>query len=583
MKSGKRILVAVLAFDLLAFLGFFAFALASYAPDRVIPTLALRWEIAEALLALFRWLPALQFLAVAAALGSAYGDSGELLVSAILPGVLLAILVATAGLIAGPGLEESRSAALATSDRFNEAIEASRKALDGGLAAEARAAFNRAEAIDAKDPRIDELRDRVVGAELRAGREAAAAAGPRDEGKTTAPAESATSGREFYLKALSYFERKDYFSAHYYAALAARVDPSLTEAPRLAARSWEALSTASGGSTGAQKNDFFMRKLEAYSLLRAGDFIGAFREFTILARENSLDRDVRRYLEESRVELEKAAFFKDEADRALAARAYDGFFAVLPNAAPGGAPDGLLRILAAKEAAFTQGAAYFFEVEYLEAAASAGKTEKLTHVSSAYAKLTEGRLLLVSVERDKPASVYRPKAAGAGPKDRAPSAWLTLALDPETAFRLAAARDAPATLSALGAYESARVVEAFGLDQTPLYRELARRLGLPFALLTASTLGALIGVRFRFRGDGSLKAFSWLGLLLLAAPTAALAFLIEGIDGAISAYLVSLFPGPASLGVSLGVRTAFLLASVLLAAGLRGDDGAGGRGNDDAA
>lgn len=580
MKSGKRILVAVLAVDLLAFFGFFVLALASYAPDRVIPSLALRWEIAEALLAFIRWLPALQFLAVAAALGSAHGESGELLVSAILPGVLLAILLSSAGLIAAPGLEESRSAALATSDRFNEGLEESRKALDGGLVAEARAAFNRAEAIDAKDPRIDELRERVFGAELREGREAAAALA-RDVDRPAAAAENATSGREFYLKALAYFEQKDYFSAHYYAALAARVDPRLTEAPRLAARAWEALSTASGGGAGAQKNDFFMRKLEAYSLLRAGDYIGSFREFTSLARENSLDRDVRRYLEESRVELEKAAFFKDEADRALAARAYDGFFAVLPGAALGGAPDGMLRILAAKEAAFTPGAAYFFEVEYLEAAASAGKTERKSHVYSAYAKLTEGRLLLVSVERDKPASVYRPKAAGAAPKDKRPSAWITLALDPETAFRLAAARDAPATLSALGAYESARVVEVFGLDQTPLYRELLKRLGLPFALLTASTLGALIGVRFRFRGDGSLKAFSWLGLLLLAAPTAALAFLIEGIDGAISAYLLTLFPGPASLGVSLGVRTAFLLGSVLLAAGLRGDSAGRLRAADD--
>lgn len=578
MSAGRRVVAASLAATALGFALFFALALSRYSANIAIPSQALRWELAEALLGLFRWLPALQFLALAAAIGSSSGGADKLLGKSILPAAVLAVLLSAAALVAGPSLEASRSGARAVGARFGRALDAARTALGNGDPARAREAYAVLEGIDRKDPRVEELLEELRGAELRAERAASAAAEAAAPKAAPAPAKKDSGGgRENYLKALDFYAKGDYFSSHWYASQAAFLDPSIAEARRLAAKSWEALSSRGGGAEDKERAAFFSRKLEAYGLLRARDFVAAYREFSRLERESPKDPDVLRYLAESREELEKSAFFKEEADRAAARRSYARFFAVLPSA------DGVMRIVAAREAAFTPEAAYFSEFEYLE---QPGRGAAALRLRSPYAKLTEGRALLVAVEREAPERVYRPALGGKaeagsaetekGEAAKAPT-WIELPFEPEAAFRIAAAREDPAALPALDAIEAAGEAERYGLDPAPLYLELQRRLGLPFAILTASTLGALIGLRFRYRGKRLPRA-SWLALPLMAAVSAAGYLLVERVDLSISALSVRLAPGAASLGVSAGLRAAFLLGAVLLAAGLREEREVGGMG-----
>ena len=583
MNPGKRVVAASLLAALLAFAALFALALARFSANLVIPSQAFRWELAEALLGLIRWLPALQFLALAAAIGSSSGGAERLLGKSILPAAVLAVLLSAAALVAGPSLEAGRSGALAVSARFGRALDAARTALANGDPARAREAYTVLEAIDRKDLRVEELLEELRGAELKAERAAKAAAEAAEPKSAPAPAKKDSGGgRENYLKALDFYAKGDFFSAHWYASQAAFLDPSIAEARRLAAKSWEALSARGGGAEDEKRTVFFARKLDAYGLLRARDFVAAYREFSKLEKEAPKDPDVLRYLAESREELEKSAFFKEEGDKAAARRAYARFFAVLPSS------DGVTRILAAREASFAPVAAYFSEFEYLESPGPGGAELRLR---SPYAKLTEGRVLLVAVEREAPERVYRPalggeaetasadgtKAEGRAAGGAKAPTWIELPFEPEAAFRIAAAREAPAALPALDAIQAAGEAERYGLDPAPLYLELQKRLGLPFAILTASTLGALIGLRFRYRGK-KLPASSWLALPLMAATSAAGYLLVERVDLSIAALSVRLAPGAASLGVSAGIRAAFLLGAVLLAAGLREERELGGMG-----
>ena len=144
-------------------------------------------------------------------------------------------------------------------------------------------------------------------------------------------------------------------------------------------------------------------------------------------------------------------------------------------------------MIAAKDAAWSGGALYFREFEYLEA--SGGAPRAL--VRSPYAKLTDGKVLLVCVERDRPAKVYKPSWE-TGPCLRAPPASWSFPLASEPVYRALSARAAPSTLSLREAWRAVGEAKSFGIDSgTVIVDELLARSALPFGIFTASALGAL--------------------------------------------------------------------------------------------
>ncbi len=565
MNSARRIFGVAVLIDLLAFASFFAYAMATYSANRIVPAFALRWETVEALRSFFRFLAALQFLGLAVALGSSKGKAEELVQGAILPMVILSSMLAAFALIGGPQVEASRSGILSASATFGSSLSAARAGLDSGDLARARTEFSVCQAIARKDPRLEELEIKLSAAEFTARKNAIPLPVP-EQPKVKDP----VAAKDYYLKALAFAEKGDFMSANWYASAAARLDPSYTDARRLAATSWEEMHKGVADPTDKARADFYSRKLEGYGLLRSGDPVGAYRVFKELAdAKHADDPDVRRYLSESLAETEKAAFFKDEVDGSIASYLVSDIFFRVPSPPTGakGAPKaGPLRIIAAKDASWSGGALYFREFEYLES--SSGTLRAL--VRSPYAKLTDGKILLVCVERNRPANVTRPSWS-AGPT-AGPANLLQLPLLPELALRALSARVDPSSLSLLEAWKAVGNAKDFGIDKQPIIDDLLARSALPFAIFTAAALGALAGGRFRRRKGGFPRGLYALVPVMAAALVPV--FLIAGrIDLLISMWSARILPGLSSLLLAAGLRTLVLFLAVLLMAGAREVDG----------
>jgi hypothetical protein len=584
MPNGRRTFGVTTLIALLAYACFFAIAVVSYSANEVVPAFALRWEAAKAMQGFLGVLPGLLFLSLAVALGSSKGKADELIQASILPMVLLSSLLAAFALLAGPQIEASLAGMRSSSAAFGSSLAAARSALDAGDLAHARSEFTVCRAISPRDSRLDDVESKLSSAELKVARDALPAP-PRE----ISPPNDPVAAKDYYLKALSFAEKGDYFSANWYASTAARLDASYTDARRLAAKSWEELHARGADPSDRERAAFYARKLEGYGLLSSNDPVGAYRVFKELSEETrdkkkiyADDPDVRRYLAESLAGTEKAAFFKDEADEALADFLVPDIFFRVPAAADPGAnanrkaqskagahaelQEGPLRIIAAKDAAWAGGALYFREFEYLET----GPKGVRALVRSPFAKLTDGKVFLVCVERDKPANVYKP-AWSSGPVS-GPASLLELPILPESAYRALASRVAPAALSAFELWKSEGDSKTYGIDSGPLVDELLRRSAMPFALFTAAALGGLFGSRFR-RREGDFPRVLYTLVPLMAAALIPSFLVVDRIDALISAWSVKLLPGLSSLVVSAGIRTLVLFLAVLLMAGARDGDG----------
>jgi hypothetical protein len=565
MPSARRVFGVAILIDFITFAGYFGVALATYSANRIVPVFALKWELLEAAHGFFQALACLQFLGLAVALGSSKGKAEELVQSAIFPIVILSALLAAGAIIGGPQVESSRTGILSASSTFGSSLAAAKAGLEAGDLERSRAELGVCQAIARKDPRAAELETRLTAAEIKARKEAVPLPTPEKP-----PEKDPVAAKEYYLKALAYAEKRDYMSANWYASTAARLDPSYTDARRLAATSWEELHKRGADPADKAKAEFYSRKLEGYGLLRSGDPVGAYRVFKELAvAKHGDDPDVRRYLAESLAQTEKTAFFLDEVDQALSSSLVsDVFFRVpWPEAkAPMPEPKArALRMIAAKDAAWYGGALYFREFEYLDA----GSRGTRALVRSPYAKLTDGKILLVCVERDRPANVFKP-AWSTGPA-AGPASLVELPLSPESAYRVLAARLDSSSLSIIEAWMAAGDAREYGLDPEPIVADLLARSALPFALFTAAALGALAGSRFRRRGGDFPKA-SYALVPIMAAALVPMFMLAARIDYLISAWSAKIVPGLSSLLLAAGIRTAFLFLAVLLMAGARDVD-----------
>ena len=83
-------------------------------------------------------------------------------------------------------------------------------------------------------------------------------------------------------KARYYFDREDWFSAHYYASQAAAFDPKRTDAPRLAALAWQKIACGELRAKDDKAAAVFREKRDAYLLLQK-DSVAAYYRFVELS------------------------------------------------------------------------------------------------------------------------------------------------------------------------------------------------------------------------------------------------------------------------------------------------------------
>ncbi|MFZ4618245.1 MAG: hypothetical protein ACOYM2_18880 [Rectinemataceae bacterium] len=390
----------------------------------------------------------------------------------------------------------------------------------------------------------------------------------------------ATAAKEAWGRAQAAFEKSDWYTAHWQATLASRLDPGIKEAKRLSAKAWEEISKAAGlTSLDVERSRFYSEKLRGYGLLHSGDFVEAWRIFDGLSTQHEYDVEVSRYLKESLSGLRQTSFWREEVDEAFHASTLPQLFIRMQE------DGGRETILAAKEAAWTKGAAYLSEAEWLERLPDgSGRI-----VRTRWAKITSGRLYFMAAERKEAGKVWRPEVASFA-KDGSASAHaaqapasVEFAFTPDKLRTIAALRTAPETLSALEILGQLVEPDRTTFDPAALLTEFLRRIGVPFALAASAILGILLGIRLKPRSRQP-RAFPVLAFLLFAACVCIGWYFALWLDELALRWTVRMLPSIAAVALSVGIRSLWLAAAIMLAFGLgRGDDHLelGKDGNDD--
>ncbi len=246
--------------------------------------------------------------------------------------------------------------------------------------------------IDKGNEEIAWRRDsyRVEMAEVNGGKQAGEALEPALPSRVAATGQSAS---DLIEKAREYYAGEDYFSAHFYAALALQIatERSLIIAARKIER--DALKELSSIlPTGADKEalKLFLEKKEGFLAFTEERFFDAYYIFKELEENYPRDPDVLMYLEKSREKLEEESFFIEEAEKAVALPGKEGILFKNQSA------EGRVEIIAIERMVELSGDVFFKDVEAISFDSSG---EINYHLHAPYGKLVNNHLNMNTMDR----------------------------------------------------------------------------------------------------------------------------------------------------------------------------------------
>ena len=322
MKNvGRRLLLIILLFNFLAYLGFFILGLIHFPASELLPGYLWQWVFTEAGI---RTIEAFMPITISAILLSfsfffkASGTPNSSLNFHRITGTSLLIfifLVAVYTMFAegfAPGLRV-RLEEYKGNTRFAEGSlkEGDRLFLQNRLE-EALPYFDYYLSIDPDNEEVSARREKAAAAlELDEDDEGLS----RSEETETRRSEMLNQDAgELTATAQEYLARRDYYSAHYYADMAMQLDPQREDARRVAAEAWNRIKESEFSREAKESGDLFRRKREAYSQLNRGNTIEAYYLFTDLLNEYPLDRDIQTFSSEALKRVRQETFFIDETD-----------------------------------------------------------------------------------------------------------------------------------------------------------------------------------------------------------------------------------------------------------------------------
>ena len=489
---------------LLGFAAAFVMALLEFRAAHIISRFAILWEVSRAASLLATWMPPLLFAACAASM-SLHREPGlrfsQVIRPVLVPALVLALIFSTIELTVLPGIRGAQKSYESLSHLFYDALKEAEEALQAQDIARAQERISLCGAIDSRENTYKALNEKIKRAFLQIERET-------DSGKTvkTPPAEPSDSGAsayELYVKARNYFRQGDFYSAHWYAGKAVLLDPSRRDARLLQAEAWSKITATSEDPEDRARADFHARKVQAYTMLQSGDYLGSYRAFSNLSKEVPKDADVLRYRKESLDRLSKTAFFADDYRRAFASESIPDFAVRVRR----GDVD---HIIYAARVAPAGSFLYLEGFEYLQT----NEKGPTLHVSAPYARLRglvsappkkaesksdEAPSCTVSlrrVERDTPSEATSPRYL-IGNSAPTGDAVLELPMDFEALSTLLILRDDPLRVSFFRLVSGAQIAEEYGWDPSPYRFEIALRVSVPLVLVILVLLGTAIGARFR--------------------------------------------------------------------------------------
>jgi len=563
-ESRSAVAVAVL----LGFAAAFVVALLEFRSSDIIARFAIRWELARAASLLAAWMPPLLFAACAASM-SLHREQGlrfaELLRPVLVPALILALLFSALELTVLPGVRRAQTVYESLSTLFRDALADAETALGDGDLARAQERASLAGAIDSTETAYKLLNEKVQRAVLRARQSEDTS--PRKTEAPPAPPDDGASAYEFYQRALAFYRRGDFYSAHWYAGKSLILDPSRRDARKLQADAWERITTPPENPADKARAAFHERKAEAYALLQSEAYLEAYRAFTDLNREDPGDADVVRYRKESLDRLAQTAFFGEDFRRAFAGQSREGLAVRVVS-------EGVDHVLYASRVAVAGPFLYLEEFEYM----TVGENGPVLHVQAPYARLRglpaagseppgkeapppASAVSLRMVERGSPRQASRPRFLKGSmvPPD---STVLVLPMDFEALSILLDLQDQAERIPFFRLAAGARIAPAYGIDPSPYRMETALRISIPVMLMTLVLLGTALGARFRRDEEpGRLRMMLTLPLLtaLASIPMAAAGRAGQYLLGRLFADL----PSTGALAVWAGFLVSLLALSFL--------------------
>jgi hypothetical protein len=368
---------------------------------------------------------------------------------------------------------------------------------------------------------IDKTNRIVTEQKLEAEAEAAARAKPAPKPAPPREPPGDVDASSLVEKARYYYEREDWFSAHYYASRAATIAPTRTDAPQLAAQAWGRITGAAPSRKDRQATELYRKKLAAYAML-GKDPMAAYYSFLDLEASLPKDPDIKEYLAESSRLMMSTSFFSDELEGMAALPGTERILFV-----NGSEKDFTETVFIGKMVEAGRRGTYFMDLEAIRYRPTG---EVLWHFKAPYGRLEEiadGRreILLLSVDRND-----RTKQAGplyiAGARPAGERNLLIIA--PTTEERAALAIDGGGA-AAMGLPRLWRLRErlgAFGMQREALETDIVMMAFMPFAFLALSFFSLSFGWAFRARylGRPPLLAILFIPLVPVAAALASLLY-----------------------------------------------------------
>jgi hypothetical protein len=569
MTKYRKVVAILLAHLLVGLLACFAWRFARSLPREILEPFVFGYRIRSSLLLFVSLAPALFVSSLLIGFSvefSANADEtvdrwseilfGYLKEAFILLVVCLALYVALAEGVS-PMLERGQSLAVARTLDFHERMdlarrfEAENKFFEAEL--QAKAALVSWPGNQEAASLIDQLQYKEVNA-----------AGGNADGSS--PSSVSAAGDPKGITALQALDRaleaekkNDFYNAHYYATMAARLapetDPNREIATRLAAKAWNEISAGLDHIFAAGERALFDAKKEGYNAIQNGDYLRAYYLFLDLQKrvsaekENQIDPDVERFLAIARNGMLQTFFFIDETvDMDLYESARDVFFVIRYQ-------DGSSGAFYSRGITYTRSGgkdvAYLRGFEY----ASFDRNGKVSYrISAPYAKMLpfpngnrrylQPELLLRSVDRAKSDTEIGPSVLeGTVPENE--KSILVLDMDFRDFDMIVAANRGPQAMSIIDLWLFAPKAETYGFSRTVYLREILDRLADPFLMLIVALYALIIGWKFRLGKNIPFK-FWWIVSIpvFFAVSFLAVSF-ARYVVGLCIAAIVTLAPGAA--------------------------------------
>ncbi|RKX84901.1 MAG: hypothetical protein DRP57_04970 [Spirochaetes bacterium] len=312
----------------------------------------------------------------------------------------------------------------------------------------------------------------------------------RTEGeKTKSSSVSLNKADEYIREAEKYFNTEDFFSAHYYSALALEIDPERADAKEIAVRSWEKIKNFAASKKEREEALFFKRKQEGYKALLGGEYIKAYYIFKALKNEKPQDRDVSFYFSESSKKISGISFFLNDAEKALTLPGSDELFFV--NRKKGKE----IEFVFIKKMVKTEGALYFSGIESLKI----DKDGKIVYFFRApYGKYINQTIVTKCIDRENE-NIHKESIYIAGNRPREERNIISLNPSPAELEKLHTGYGTLNGMSFAQLWFFRKDFAKYGFPLELIENAILLKLLEPFSFLILSLFGILLGWIFRIR------------------------------------------------------------------------------------